>query len=543
MRWAATGRHTGPMPSTVLYRPVGQKEFDLIAESGWRRFPPRLDWQPIFYPVLNEAYATTIARDWNTKDKANGSVGYVLRFEVDNDYLGELRRPAGRRYRAPGVLDPRRTARRVQRRHRRPDRGRLRNGETSQKRTSERKRARPSREAGLAPDPRPVSVACAAARTDQVAHALVANAGVSRRACSRARDITFSLIPHCSTEVCSCRELYEHRRRDPRRSCTAGRSAALGRCRTGCRPRRVVTMSSLPARLLSVCWAGEGSLGDVREVLVQSDARPQVVVAKRLSPGAKALLTSAGVGWVDETGAAEIAVGYVVVARDGRPPPRPERPPKWTPATLAVAEAVLFGIPATVSATAEATGLSTGSCVNALAALTALGLLEASSRRGRGASRRVADPDRLLAAYAQAAAAMPAKHELAVGILWPGQDAVAGLTEIGRQWDQQGRAWASTGAVAAAVLAPYLTTVTTAEVYVAAESIAGLEAAAGDVGLRPIEGGRLVLRPFPTTATRRLATEHDGLRIVPWPRAYVDLQHVGVRGEEAAEHLRDVLGA
>ncbi len=59
----------------------------MIAASGWRRFPPRLDWQPIFYPVLTEDYARRIARDWNTKDVDNGSVGYVLRFEVDDDYI------------------------------------------------------------------------------------------------------------------------------------------------------------------------------------------------------------------------------------------------------------------------------------------------------------------------------------------------------------------------------------------------------------------------------------------------------------------------
>ena len=32
-----------------------------------------LTGQPIFYPVLNEAYATTIARDWNTKDPTSGT--------------------------------------------------------------------------------------------------------------------------------------------------------------------------------------------------------------------------------------------------------------------------------------------------------------------------------------------------------------------------------------------------------------------------------------------------------------------------------------
>lgn len=82
--------HTGWMATTTLHRPVGQPEFDLIAASDWRRFPPRLDWQPIFYPVTNEPYATRIARDWNTKDDENGNVGYVLRFDVDADYLTQF---------------------------------------------------------------------------------------------------------------------------------------------------------------------------------------------------------------------------------------------------------------------------------------------------------------------------------------------------------------------------------------------------------------------------------------------------------------------
>ena len=71
----------------TLYRPVGQKELDLIRDSDYRAFPPRLPHQPIFYPVLNEEYATQIARDWNTKDAASGYVGYVTRFQVRADFL------------------------------------------------------------------------------------------------------------------------------------------------------------------------------------------------------------------------------------------------------------------------------------------------------------------------------------------------------------------------------------------------------------------------------------------------------------------------
>ncbi len=78
------------MQLTTLYRPVGQPELKLIEAADWRRIPPRLDWQPIFYPVLNESYATRIACEWNTKDDANGNVGYVLRFDLDTEYLSRF---------------------------------------------------------------------------------------------------------------------------------------------------------------------------------------------------------------------------------------------------------------------------------------------------------------------------------------------------------------------------------------------------------------------------------------------------------------------
>jgi len=71
----------------TLYRPVGRAEFELIRASGFKKFPPRLPHQPIFYPVLSEAYATQIARDWNTKDESSGFMGYVLRFKVLREFL------------------------------------------------------------------------------------------------------------------------------------------------------------------------------------------------------------------------------------------------------------------------------------------------------------------------------------------------------------------------------------------------------------------------------------------------------------------------
>ena len=70
-----------------LYRPVGVKELELIAGLNWQAFPPRLDWQPIFYPVLNQAYAEQIAREWNTADDFSGNCGIVLEFALTADHL------------------------------------------------------------------------------------------------------------------------------------------------------------------------------------------------------------------------------------------------------------------------------------------------------------------------------------------------------------------------------------------------------------------------------------------------------------------------
>jgi len=290
---------------------------------------------------------------------------------------------------------------------------------------------------------------------------------------------------------------------------------------------------------LGIEWIGEGTLGHARRVLAKRRHRPDIVAARRLSPGARKALSDAGIGWVDETGAAEIAVGSIVVSRTGRTPEPADQPKRWTAAVLAVAEAILCGTKPTVAATVSATGLSTGSCTQALRFLSDLGLLEAPARRGKFSGRHVTDPDQLLEAYASAAEQAPTPLSLQVGVTW--RDPVAGLAETGRRWNEAKLAWAATGAVAASAIAPYLTSVTTAEVYVDAESMVLLEAAAAAVDLRPIEGGRLTLRPFPTVAVRELASKVDGLRVAPWPRVYVDLRRSGVRGEEAAEHLREVI--
>ena len=70
-----------------LFRPVGEKELQLIQDSGNKEFPPRLPEQPIFYPVLNLKYAQEIAEKWNTADTHSNYKGYVTTFEIDDTYI------------------------------------------------------------------------------------------------------------------------------------------------------------------------------------------------------------------------------------------------------------------------------------------------------------------------------------------------------------------------------------------------------------------------------------------------------------------------
>lgn len=70
----------------LLYRPVGLAELKLIAASGWREFPPRLPWQPIFYPVITHEYARKICTQWNSREREAGFAGFVTRFDVDDAF-------------------------------------------------------------------------------------------------------------------------------------------------------------------------------------------------------------------------------------------------------------------------------------------------------------------------------------------------------------------------------------------------------------------------------------------------------------------------
>ena len=293
-------------------------------------------------------------------------------------------------------------------------------------------------------------------------------------------------------------------------------------------------------QLLRIRWVERGSASMLDDRLSYRP-RPDLLMAKRMSSAAQRAATDADIGWLDETGAAQLAVGTIVVSRTSVPVPTTAKSVKrWTPATLGITEALLTGVPGTVKALCTATGASPSTVGLALKFLTARGLLTSQAARGRNSGRSVRDPSQLLESYADAVTTVGSAPGLQVGVLW--RDPLEGLSQIGQRWDEAQLDWAATSALSAAALAPLQTQVAPMVVYVDAVSPATLAAAAETAGLKLIEGGRLELRPFPSPITRRLSAEvSPQLRSVPWPRVYADLRDTGVRGEEAAEHVREVM--
>jgi hypothetical protein len=314
--------------------------------------------------------------------------------------------------------------------------------------------------------------------------------------------------------------------------------------RTRKSPHRDVVVILDNGEKFLVRWLSVGWPRQVAEA-IHDEPRPDILAAAAMSPGARKAAHDAGVGWVDESGAASIhyrnpKTGTTIrIETTGVPPVPLDSRAGWRPATLAVCEALLAekAIP-TVNSVVAATGLSIGSAADALKLLERDGHLASAAARGRASARQVVDRNMLLDAYAGAAERLRSAIALRVGALWP--HPVADAIDFGQIMARNGIPWATTGALAATQLAPVLTEVSPLEVYVSGRTPSDLGRVAYSAGLRAMEGGRLVLRPFPTPAGDKLITsDKDDFRSMLWPRVYADLRMTGVRGEDAADHLRE----
>lgn len=300
---------------------------------------------------------------------------------------------------------------------------------------------------------------------------------------------------------------------------------------------------------IEVKWAGEGWPQDVRHAAGGvSDPWPAnvVVLARELSPGAIEWLRERGANWADEAGQARIVgLAGLVVIREPARPRAPESTPRgftWSPSAITVAEVLLSTADSRLQATqlAEQSGWSVPQVANVLTTFDTQGwTLKRGAARGPGAYRELVDPDAMLAAWSDAVVRRPRAirnaHRATSDVIGLLRDDLAPALDrtVG---------WALSGWAALELAAPFATTTPTVHIYVAENDFAGaLSSAIADAGLREVEeGGRVIFWPA-NPRVLALASQHAGIPLASPPRIYADLSSFGARGQDAADHVRQLL--
>ncbi|MPZ88167.1 MAG: hypothetical protein GEU81_08855 [Nitriliruptorales bacterium] len=293
-----------------------------------------------------------------------------------------------------------------------------------------------------------------------------------------------------------------------------------------------------------VTWVGEGWPAEIRRALAAVGS-VTAMAAKRFSPGALELLREANVGWLDETGQANVSVpSGLVLFREPHPDTsRPTQiPTRWTRSVITVAEALLAGSAPTVADVEAHTGLSRGSVTNALRFLEGQALLKRPGpERGPNSGRHIESLEQLLDAYTTAAGqAWRTADILLFHRVW--RDSLQGLvSDLAPALNSAPVTWAAGGTTAAQLVAPYLTSLTVLQLYVPAELLKAPQQLAHLLEARAVKRGhRIEVRAFPTPTSLPDRSVH-GVPVVPWFRTYADLMARGGREAEAAQHLKETI--
>jgi hypothetical protein len=288
-------------------------------------------------------------------------------------------------------------------------------------------------------------------------------------------------------------------------------------------------------------WIGRGWPGDVRERLERFPA-VTLVVAPELSPGARRLLDERAINWVDETGSASLRGEGLLVRVDRVHTPTVPRPHEltWSPLAVLAAEAILVTHPAQITTAwiAEHIDCSIARASRILSEWDREGWTSKQGpARGRGAHRVLARPDSMLDSWTAHLNEIPIErwyaHTTSRDLLAVQRRLTDALEDIAFSW---------TGWAAAQQLAPFVTQLPVLHIRVD-ERYAHRDLAPRlqDAGLTVTnDAGRIELWRTPGNAFRFVRPSPSG-PVTSWPRVYADLRRLGGRGNDAAEHVRDVM--
>jgi hypothetical protein len=300
---------------------------------------------------------------------------------------------------------------------------------------------------------------------------------------------------------------------------------------------------------IDVKWAGEGWPQDVRRAAgdVPHPWPPNVVVlAQQLSPGAIDWLRERDANWADEVGQARVLGpdGLIVIREPARSPrmERSARSFRWSPSALTIAEAILSRPDGPLRATelAPVSGWSVPQVANVLKAFDAQGwTVKRGAARGPHAHRELIDADALLATWSSGIAQAPRRTRIAHRAT---RDVLALLRgQVAPALDQSVE-WALSGWAGLELAAPFATTTPSLHVYVAENDFAGpLSDAIERAGLREVDEGGRVTFWSTDVGMLALAMRREEIPVASPPRLFADLAALSGRGQDAADHVKELL--
>lgn len=320
---------------------------------------------------------------------------------------------------------------------------------------------------------------------------------------------------------------------------------------TGTRSAQAAVVVGNSAHTLELRWVGRGWPADLEHTLTSiPDPWPRqlVLVGQRFSPGAVEELTQRRANWLDETGAARIETdtGLLVFREPDEAGPESGKPRgfRWAASSLEIAEWLLTDPPReTFNAReiAPRAGWSYAQTTKVLRQLSARGWVEKTGgSRGVGSGWQLADAPGLLEAWTTYLVGHRPETVGAHRVLRdPMQFA---RTELA-QTLSAGMEWALSSWAGLELAAPFVTTVPVLQVAVDANAFADgrLREAMRSLDLREVKEGARIEFLALSKFSLSLAREFHGLPVVGPPRLYAELQALGGRGEEAAEHVRQEL--
>jgi hypothetical protein len=288
-------------------------------------------------------------------------------------------------------------------------------------------------------------------------------------------------------------------------------------------------------------WLRRGWPADVRTA-VERFPQATLVVAPALSSGARTLLEDQQVNWVDETGAASVRGDGLLVRIDRGSAPTDPKPARsqWSPASVLAAEAMLVLQPSQISTgwLAKHAGCSVPRASGILQRFDEEGwTVKRGPLRGRGAHRTLEQPGALLTSFADYINNRPLER-------WFAHSTTRDLDALQRRLAEtlSPFTYAWTGWAAAEHLAPFVSQLPVLHLRISDEYLRReLEPVLSDAGITLTQdAGRIELWRTPAQELRHVTPSPEG-PLLAWPRVYADLQRLGGRGLDAAEHLRETV--